>query len=168
MEASDKQAENCRKQKGDQDRGDRMGIKHLKQLYVGCDYRYKIALVLSVKLCGTQAPERHEYPAPDKRKQLEGDKVIAGLLRIAQNSAHQSKHSSRYKQKCKRKRRFNSRNIDCGIAAEHCDEGRRKMSYKPHKNRESHISGKRLYKSDQPRHDLKSAAFFHDSVPSVP
>ena len=84
MKSADKKTENDRKKNGNQNGGDRVGVKNLQKLDVGGDNRNKVALVLALKLCGAKPAQRDKDLFSYKRQKLEGDKVVAGLLGIAQ------------------------------------------------------------------------------------
>ena len=55
----------------------------------------RLPLSFAFQLGGAEPPQRAEDPVPDQRQQLEGDEVVARLLGIAQQPAHQRKHHHR-------------------------------------------------------------------------
>lgn len=71
-----------------------MRIEHLQQLDVGGDDADEIALVLALQLGRAELAQSGKDLVPDQCQQLEGDKVVAGLLCITKQAPYQSKQDS--------------------------------------------------------------------------
>ena len=84
--------------------------------------------------------------------------MVAGLLRIAQDSSEQCKDAHRGKQFGNRKQCLNFQKFQYGIAAENRDKGGTEIAYKTHEYCKDHVTGKRSDQSDQARHDGKAAS----------
>lgn len=64
-----------------------MRVKDLQQLNVGGQYSNQVALVAALQLGGGQTAQHAKDLVPDECQQLEGDKVVAALLRVVEHAA---------------------------------------------------------------------------------
>ena len=149
-----------------------MSVEHLQQLNVGGNYGDQIPLVPALQLGGTEPAQRPEYLVPDESQQLEGDEMVAGLLRIAEEAPYNRKDYYTDKKRREGERGIEPQSLQHRIAAEDGDKGGAEMAHNPHKNGKKHITGQRLHQPDQPGHYLESASFFHARIhafsPSFP
>ena len=159
MVAADEAAENHREQQRDGCGGDGVRIKDFQKLDIGGDDRDQVALVAPFELSGAEAAQRAKDVIANQRQELEGDKVVAGLLRIAEAAAHQREHQHADKDRRERNGSSEPQQVEHSVAAEDRDEARAEMPHQTHQDRQSHIAGQRLDQADQPEHDGKAAAF---------
>ena len=145
-----------------------MGVEYLQQFNVGGDDRNQVSLVPTLQLGGAEPPQRPEHLVPQKRQQLEGDEMVAGLFRIPQKAADNGKHHHADEQGSEGKRRVKVQCLQHRIAAEDGDKGGAEMADKSHKNSKEHIAGQGFHQPDEPGHNLKSASSFHSVSPSFP
>ena len=75
-----------------------MGIEHFQQFNVRSDDRDQVTLVLALQLGRTEPAQCAKYLIPDQRQQLEGDEVVAGLLRVPQKTTNQCENQNRAEQ----------------------------------------------------------------------
>ena len=162
----DKQAHAGTEQQHDYHRGDRVRVEHLKQLDVRRDDRNEIALVASLKLGRTEPAQRAEHLIADAREELEGDEMVARLLRIAKSSAQHRKYEHARKQRPQSQRYRKMQQLQQCITAKDRDQRRAGMPEQAHCDGKEHISYQRTDKSDEPGHNGKTASLLHSTAPS--
>ena len=168
MEGADEQAHHGSIKKRDCSGGNGVRIEDLQQLDIRSDDRNQVAFVPALQLCGAEFPQCEENLIPDQRKQLKRDKMVAGLLCIAQDRPECGKRQHTDKYGFRLEGHVKTQQDKRRISAQDRDEGRAQMPCQSHKNRQRHKSGKRLHKADKPYHDRKSAPSFHTAAPSFP
>ena len=161
-----KQAHAGTEQQRDCRRGDRVRVEHLKQLDVRRDDRNEIALVASLKLGRTEPAQRAEHLIADAREELEGDEMVARLLRIAKSSAQHRKHKHAREQCPQSQRHRKMQQLQQCITAKDRDQRRAGMPKQAHCDGKEHISYQRTDKSDEPGHNGKTASLLHSAAPS--
>ena len=144
-----------------------MGIEHFQQFNVGSDDRDQITLVLALQFGRTQSAQGTEYLIPDQRQQLEGDEMVAGLLCVPQEAPHQSEKQHRAKENPQAHGPFRVKYMKNRITAEHGNKGSAQVTDQTHGDGENHVAGERLYKADEPGHNLKSASLHTAAPPSL-
>ena len=159
MVAADEAAENHREQQRDGCGRDGVRIKDFQKLDIGGNDRNQVALVAPFEFGGAEAAQRAKDVIANQCQELEGDKVVAGLLRIAEAAAYQRKHQHADKDRRERKGSSELQQVEHSVAAEDRDEARAEMPHQTHQDRQSHTAGQRLDQADQPEHDGKAAAF---------
>ena len=120
----DKQAHAGTEQQRDCRRGDRVRVEHLQQLDVRRDDRNEIALIASLKLGRAEPTQRAEHLIADAREELEGDEMVARLLRIAKSSAQHRKYEHARKQRPQSQRYRKMQQLQQCITAKDRDQRR--------------------------------------------
>ena len=149
-----------------------MGVEDLQQLNVGGDDRNQVALVPALQLGRAEPPQRTEHLVPQKGQQLEGDEMVAGLLRIPQESPHDGKDHHTDKQDSEGKRCVKPQCLQHRVTAEDGDKGGAQMAHESHKDSQEHKPGQGFHQPNQSCHHLEAASFFHAGIharsPSFP
>ena len=167
MKMSDKQTHDHGIQTGDRCRRDRMCIKDFQKFNIRCDHGDQVSFILSFQFRRSQSAQCLKYLVTDQRQQFKGNKVIAGLLCIAQDAPQHCKNCHTRKQKLKRY--FpQTKHLQNSKRSKDRDKGSAKMSQKPHQDCQDHIAGQWFYQMDQFFHNCKIASFFHMFFPSFP
>ena len=143
-----------------------MRIEHLEQLDVRRDDGNEIALVASLKLGRTEPTQRAEHLIADAREELEGDEMVARLLRIAKSSAQHRKHKHAREHSLKSHRCRKVQQLQQRITTKDRDQRRAGMPEQPHCDGKEHISYQRPDQSDEPGHNGKTASLLHSAAPS--
>ena len=162
MIRADKADHHHRKQKGNADGGNGVRIEHLQQFNIRGNHRNQVTLVLALQFGRAQPAQRSKHLIPNQCQQLKRNKMVAGLLCIAQTAPHQGKH---------RHRPENSRcgssleNGHNGKAAKHRNKRGAQVSHKPHGDCKNHIAAQGSYQTDELFHHLKSASLHSSSPP---
>ena len=143
-----------------------MRIEHLEQLDVRRDDRNEIALIAPLKLGRTEPAQRAEHLVANARQELEGDKVIACLLCIAEGTAQHRKHKHARKHAFEPHRYRKMQQPEQRVAAKNRDQRRTGMAEQPHHDGEEHIPHQRPDKSDEPGHNGEPASLLHSAAPS--
>ena len=75
-----------------------MRVKNLQQLNVRSQHGNQVALVAALQLGGGQLAQHAKDLVPDERQQLERNKMVASLLRIAESGSYKRKkyHAGKY------------------------------------------------------------------------
>ena len=69
--------------------GEIVCVEDLEQLNVRRDDGDEVTAVAALELRGAETAQCAEDLVADQRKQLEGDEVVAGLLGVAEDAAHE-------------------------------------------------------------------------------
>ena len=142
----------------DQDRGNRMRIKHLQQLDIAGDNGDQVALFLCLQLCRRQPAQRAENFIPDQRQQMKGNVMIAELLSVMQDSPQDAADHNQNKQRGNRQGRGKTQNGGQGLRPEHIQKDRAQETGYSQKHRQHHHRQQRPHQADQLQHHLHAAA----------
>ena len=156
----DEQTHDEREQRRDGRGRDRVRVEDLEQLNVRRDDGDEVAAVAAFELRGAESSQRAEDLVSDQRKQLESDKVVAGLLSVAEDAAHERKEPHTDERRLEHDGRCEAEQVKHGKAAEDRDERGTEVADKAHQNGEHHVAAQGLHEADEPRHDGKTASFF--------
>lgn len=162
----DEQTHDEREQRRDGRGRDRVRVEDLEQLNVRRDDGDEVAAVAALELRGAETAQCAEGLVADQRKQLEGDEVVAGLLGVAEDAAHEREEQHTDERRLERDGRCEAEQVKHGKAAEDRDERGAEVADKAHQNGEHHVAAQWLHEADEPRHDGKTASFFHFAASS--
>ena len=167
MVRADKGHHHDAEQKGDTDGRNGVGVEHLQKLNIRGDHIDQVTFVLALQLGRAQTAECTEHLVTDQCQQFEGNKMVAGLLRITEKAAHQCEDQYGSKNHAKGHRPFWMKDVQHGITAENGDKGGTQVTDEAHGNGKDHIAGQGLYQTYQPGHNFESASFHCASPPLV-
>ena len=92
--------------------------------------------------------------------------MVAGLLGVAEDAAHEREEQHTDERRLERDGRCEAEQVKHGKAAENRDERGTEVADKAHQNGEHHVAAQWLHEADEPRHDGKTASFFHFAASS--
>lgn len=92
--------------------------------------------------------------------------MVAGLLGVAEDAAHEREEQHTDERRLERDGRCEAEQVKHGKAAEDRDERSAEVADKAHQNGEHHVAAQWLHEADEPRHDGKTASFFHFAASS--
>ena len=164
MIMTNEQAQDQGKQRRNGCRGNRVGIEYLQKLNVGGDDADEVALVPAFQLGGSQPPQGPEHFIPDQGQQFEGDKMVAGLLRIAQDAPGQGKHAHAGKDGTGLDAAVLPQQVQHRKAAENRDKRRCQVAQQTHDDCQKHIARQGPHQADKLGHDGKSVPLFHTAA----
>ena len=144
-----------------------MRVKDLQQLNVGGQYSNQVALVAALQLGGGQTAQHAKDLVPDECQQLEGDKVIAALLRVVEHAAGHGQNRQQHTDCAQRNRRGGQQGVQQRINAQNRDEDGAEEARHAQQHGADHNRRQRLYQTNKTAHDIKIAActfVFHHCV----
>ena len=154
-----------------------MGIEHFQKLNVRGDHRDQISLVSSFQLRRTELPQRREHLVAYDRQKLEGDKVIAVLFSIVEDSSHHRHHDQGEKEVPKLRAEKKARifriqrnperllqrlqkDVHQSVSCQDREKDRAQIADRPKYDGEQHHRQKGLYQTDKLSHDPYAASSF--------
>ena len=113
--------------------------------------------VLALQLGGAQPPQGAEHLAPQQCQELKGDKVVAGLLPIAEEPPDQAAQQQPGEQGSQGQAP-QAQHLQQGAAAQHGEERRAQVARKPQEDRQKHGARQGPHQPDEPGHHRKTRA----------